>query len=98
MRVLKDLLLLIFSAVEVLVLLSVLRDSVTRRGHFQAAAANIIPVDILEEGMALDFTSSTSTCTKTLAWITVEEMYNQVFRFLRHAHGQLEHATLYVVE
>ena len=91
-------LLLLLSAVEVLVLLRVLWDCVTGRGHLKAPTTNIVPVDILEKGVTLNFSSSTCACTKPLAWVAVEQMHDQILGLLRHAHGQLEHATLYVVE
>jgi len=80
--VLEDLLLLLLRAVKVFILLRVLRDSVARGGHFEASTADFLPVDILEEGVALDLCSPASTCTEALAWVTVEQVHDQVLRLL----------------
>lgn len=48
--------------------------------------------------MALDLVSATRSGTQTLAWVPVEQVDDQVLGLLRHAYGQLEHASLNVIE
>jgi hypothetical protein len=88
LHVFKDLTLLFFCAAEVLILFLVEVVGITRCWHPNSAQLNIIPVDVLEESMLLDLKCATDACTQTFAWVSVEEMDNQVFSFLGHADGE----------
>ena len=98
LRVLENLLLLLLGAVKVFVLLPVLWDSITRRGHLKAPTAHLVPIHVLEKWMALDLSSATRTCTEPLARVPVEQVHDEILSLLGHAYGQLENATLYVIE
>lgn len=94
----ENLLFLLLGAVKGLVLLHVLSDSVPRRWHGEIPATYFLPVDVSEEGVHLDLVCTACSGTQTLAWVPVEQVDDQVLGFLRHAYGQLEHASLNVVE
>ena len=48
--------------------------------------------------MGLDLGGAARSSSETLAWIPVQEVHYQVLGLLGHADGQLQHATLDVVE
>ena len=96
--VLEDLTLLLFSAVKGLVLLLELHVGVAWSGHLKPAGLHDVPFDILKEGMCLDLGGAARSSSETLAWIPVQEVHYQVLGLLGHADGQLQYATLDVVE
>lgn len=96
--VFEDLPLLLLRAVEGFVLLFELRVCIPRRGHLNPAGAYAVPVNVVEEGVTLDLGGSTSTSAQPLAGVAVEQVHDEVFGFLGHAHGELEDAALDVVE
>lgn len=98
LRILENLLLLLLRAVECFVLVPVLLDGVTGRGHVKAPRGDFVPIDVLEERVALDLSSSTGASSQSLARVAIEQVHDKVLGLLGHAHGQLEDATLNVVE
>lgn len=98
MLIFENLALLFFSAAKVFVLFLVKVICTARSRHPNSALLNVVPVDILKEPVLFDLRGTASTCTKTLAWVSVEQVDNQVFGLLGHAHGEFEHATLDIVE
>lgn len=98
LEVLKDLPLLLFGAAEAVVLVLVLlyrrfwlRNLLTSLGHF-------IPVDFRKELVSLDFFGTLRACAEPPAWVSVEQVHDEVLGFERHAYWQLEDSPLDVVE
>ena len=98
LRVLKYLPLLLLSAIERLILAFKLLAGVAWGRHGNAPRQNLIPVDVLEERVTLDFVGASSTGTKALTRVAVKQVDNQVLSLLRHADGQLEYAALDIVK
>ena len=98
LSILEYLLLLLLRAIEILILLDVLLDSIAGRRHVQSSTTNLVPVNILEERVAFDLACASSPSAQPLAWVAIEQVYDEVLGLLRHADWQLEHTTLYVVE
>ena len=96
--VLEYLSLVLFWALKLAVLPLECVDRVSWRWHVKSSVLHEVPVDISKEGMLLDFLCSCSTSSKSLAWIPIQEMHDQILCLWRHTDGKFENSSLDVVE
>jgi hypothetical protein len=97
-NVLEYLALLLFCAAEAKVLVLVLLHRRLGFRHGQFALPYCVPVNFCEELVPLDLVSAFGAGAQTAAWVTVQQVYNQVLGLKRHADGQLEDTALDIVE
>ena len=68
--------LLLFGAHYIFELLFILLERVAWFGYGDLLVGNSVPVDRVEKGVPLNLVRSVLSSTKTLAWVSVQQMYD----------------------